>query len=58
MEPTERPLATPETEPVGIDPELEICAQWIAEHGDPCDWCDATKTAYRNTIHHAALGVL
>ena len=44
---------TPE-DTITVDPALEICAQWIDEHGDPCDWCADTWRAYRNTIVHAS----
>lgn len=32
------------------DAELELKDRWIAQHGDPADWCEATRLAYANTL--------
>jgi hypothetical protein len=30
--------------------ELELCACWIDEHGDPAEWTAEVRLAYANTI--------
>lgn len=29
--------------------ELQWCARWMDEHGDPADWSTGTHEAYENT---------
>lgn len=35
-----------------VDTRYLTC-RYIAEHGDPCDWCQATRDAYARDIAEA-----
>jgi hypothetical protein len=53
MSAEERPEPLPAELPVReryTDAELELTGRWIAQHGDPADWCDETRRAYANTL--------
>lgn len=37
-----------------IPDPLDLCARFIAEHGDYENWSEKTRQAYQATIKHAA----
>jgi hypothetical protein len=38
------------------DAEVELCARWMDEHGDPADWSPKIRRAYANTLANMRAG--